>query len=98
MANRKSPRKAGQGFGPTLATRSVLLAVEALGITAEKFSMVYDATIRVRKGGIRPLTPEQEKAVLTFNETRDFNMLVAVAGSVDAATKLLGRAVRLGLK
>ena len=98
MANRKSPRKAGEGFGPTLSTRSVLHALTAIGADVDAFSAAYDSSPRGnRTGGSRPITPEQEKAVHTFNETRDFNALVTFAGSVGAATKLIGRAVRLGL-
>jgi len=98
MSNRKSARKAGEGFGPTLSTRSVLHALNVIGADAAAFSAAYDASPRGnRTGGARPLTPAQEKAVHTYNETRDFNALISFAGSVGSATKLIGRAVRLGL-
>lgn len=91
-------RHAGEGFGPVVSTKSVLHALTVLGISEQAFIAAYDSAPRGnRAGGARPLTETQEKAVRTFNETRDFNALVTFAGSVGAATKLIGRAVRLGL-
>jgi len=88
-------RKVGQPFtGKTLSTTSVLHAVNALGITEVAFMAAYDGAPRGNHTGtLRPLSEEQTKAVNSYFETRDYNALIAFAGSTTAAQKLIGRAV-----
>jgi len=99
MSNVRRPgRKAGEPFGPTLSTKAVLFALNQIGVDTVAFAQAYDSAPRGNtRGSVRALTSEQEKAVRSYNETRDFDALVEVAGSTTAARKLIGRAVQLGI-
>jgi len=93
-SKRGPSRKAGQPFGNTLSTKSVLHAVNTLGISVEAFTAAYDDAPRGNHTGtLRPLTDEQTKAVNSYFETRDYNALIAFTGSTTNAQKLIGRAV-----
>lgn len=98
-ARTRNVRKSGQAFGRVINTSTALRALAALGITESAFVTAYDSVPRRggSQGGPRHFNDHEQAAFDGYLQTRDFNALAETVGGIPRATKLIGRAARLGL-